>query len=421
MGSLFSGIGGFELGFEGVAECRWQVEIDRSCRKLLAEKFPNVSRYEDIRQFRPDPVTDRVDIICGGSPCQDLSVAGQRQGLDGERSGLFREMVRVCKRMRPRHVVWENVDGAFSSNEGRDFACVIRAFTGFAPTVPAEGWGRAGFVRTPFPEMRWNIAWRLFDAQYFGLAQRRRRVFLVGSFGDASCLEILFEPESLCWNPPPSRETGQRIAPTVEGRAGRSGETRFATSGGLVEIPSCANRIGAHHRRDDLDNDTYIPIQSINMKRERKQNGIGIGEAGDEMFTLTARDHHAIAFSCKNHAQDAQDDLSPALRSMNHDKGNANGGGQVAVAFQTRIARNGRGQPEDICPTLNGADAGATSDMRPCVAETRGVRRLTPLECERLQGFPDGWTLGFADSVRYRMLGNAVPPPIVRWIARRIK
>lgn len=442
LGSLFSGIGGFELGFQDMAECVFQVEIERNCQKLLRDKFPKAKLYEDIRTFRPDLVTDRVDIICGGSPCQDLSVAGKRAGLDGERSGLFAQMVRVCKRLRPRYVVWENVDGAFSSQCGRDFACVIRAFTGFAPAVPENGWGRGGFVRTPFPEMRWHIAWRVFDAQYFGLAQRRKRVLLVGSFGDASCLEILFEPQSLCWDSPPSREAGQRVTPPIAGCSnggGANGPGRTADDAEAL-VPSCANPIGAHHGRHDLDHDTYvpelarslnaerdgyndgsdqtyIPIQSINMKRERKQNGIGIGQPGDEMYTLTARDHHAVAFSASDYktgAYEATDIARPLTTSADRSR-------SAPIAFQTRIARNGRGQPEEICPALNGSDAGATSDMRPTVAGVFGVRRLTPLECERLQGFPEGHTAGFSDSVRYRLLGNAVPPPLIRWLARRMK
>lgn len=130
----------------------------------------------------------------------------------------------------------------------------------------------------------------------------------------------------------------------------------------------------------------------------------------------------AGAFGAKGYGQDAQkEDVAPTLRSMNNRDSNANGGGQVAIAFQTRIARNGRGQPEEIAPALNGSDAGATSDMRPCVAaHAFGVRRLTPTEFARLQGFPDDWAKGFSDSVQYRMYGNAFPPPMAEWVAKRL-
>lgn len=152
IGSICAGIGGFDLAFkrEGF-EMAWYSEIDKNCCTLLADKFPNAKNYGDLTQFKPNPATDSVGVIVGGTPCQDLSVAGQRAGLDGSRSGLFFQMVRVCKRIRPRIVLWENVPGALSSNSGHDFASVLRAFTGLKVEVPVEGWGNAGFVRTPFP------------------------------------------------------------------------------------------------------------------------------------------------------------------------------------------------------------------------------------------------------------------------------
>lgn len=224
IGSICAGIGGFDLGFQREGfQTKWHSEIDEKCRLLLRTKFPEAKDYGDITQWTPKR-EDRVDVVCGGTPCQDLSVAGRRKGLDGERSGLFYQMVRVCKTLRVRMFLWENVPGALSSNGGRDFAAVLRAWTGLKVEVPADGWGGSGFVRTPFPAVRWNVAWRSLDSQYFGLAQRRERLFLVGSLGDASCLQVLFEPDSLSGNPPPRREAGQGAAPAVEGRAGRSVE-----------------------------------------------------------------------------------------------------------------------------------------------------------------------------------------------------
>lgn len=247
-------------------------------------------------------------------------------------------------------------------------------------------------------------------------------------------------------------------------------------------IPSVAPPCGHHHRRDDLDNDTYIvmahgqanaeqvrdgspsltcnheapiviPIQSVQSVREKKQNGIGIGKDGEACNTLTGRDQHAIAFSVKDHGQDASHEISPTLRSGMHDKGNANGGCGPAVAFQARIARNGRGQPSEIAPALRAAVEGDTADSKPLIAFTQnqrqevrelsvagsqsairrgdaknetllqgnfGVRRLTPRECERLMGLPDDWTAGFSDSVRYRMIGNSAAVPVIEWLAKSI-
>lgn len=237
-GSLFAGAGGFDLGFDKAGmECRWQVEWDQNCQKLLKQRWPRAKHYGDITSIRSGEL-ERVDVVCGGSPCQGLSVAGLREGLADGRSGLFHQMVRVCKDQRRRGgagvVVWENVDGAFSSNEGRDFAAVLRAFTGVEVEVPADGWGRAGFIKTPFPAWRWHCAWRLFDAQYFGVPQRRRRVFLVASAGDGSCAEILFEPESLRGDSPPSRGAGQRVAGSLSARTEGGGGlgTDFEAGGG---------------------------------------------------------------------------------------------------------------------------------------------------------------------------------------------
>lgn len=265
-GSLFAGVGGFDLGFDRAGiDCRWQVEKDPSCQKLLKKEWPKAKQYGDITAIRTGEL-ERVDVVCGGSPCQGLSVAGLREGLADGRSGLFHQMVRVCKDQRRRGgariVVWENVDGAFSSNDGRDFALVLCAFTGVAVEVPPDGWGRAGFIKTPFPSWRWNCAWRLFDAQYFGVPQRRRRVFLVASLGTGSCAEILFECESLRGDPPPSRGAREGFAGSLGARSSGGGGLGTdveiagglqASSGGCDEndardgrlIPEIAGTIGA--------------------------------------------------------------------------------------------------------------------------------------------------------------------------------
>lgn len=245
VGSVCSGLGGFDYAFERQGfTVKWQVEIDKNCQKLLKAKYPHAELHTDLTKFKPKD-SDAVSVIVGGTPCQNLSVAGQREGLDGDRSRIFFDMVRLCKKLRPRIIEWENVPGALSSNEGRDFARVIRAFTGLKVEIPREGWANAGFVRTPYPGGRWNIAWRVLDAQYFGVAQRRKRLFLIGSLGNASCLQILFEPESVCGDNPPSREKRERT----------TAEFESSTNGGGGAL---ANPLGAHHPRMDLDNETYV-------------------------------------------------------------------------------------------------------------------------------------------------------------------
>ena len=281
-GSLFTGAMGADLGAEAAGmEPVWYCENDAAAAGVIAFHAPHKPIYCDITKFKPDPINDAVDVIFGGSPCQDLSVAGLRAGLDGERSGLFHQMVRVCKRLRPRFVVWENVPGAFSSNASRDFAAVIRAFTGLQVAPPHDGWGNAGFVRTPFPSLRWNVAWRVFDSQHCGVPQRRRRIFLVASLGDASCAEILFEPESVRGDHPPCRGARQDVAPTNSARTkGGGGLGTDAELGGAL----IATALTTTPYADRESQETNLVVGTVSSKWAK---GTG-GPAGDECQNLIA-------------------------------------------------------------------------------------------------------------------------------------
>ena len=364
-GSLFAGIGGFDLGLERAGmRSAWNVEREPTCRKLLAAKFPHAAQYDDVQTAGAHNLTP-VDLICGGFPCQDLSMAGKRAGLAGARSGLFFELTRITHELKPAFLLWENVPGLLSSDDGRDFARVLMELD------------RIGY----------HGAWRSIDAQYFGLAQRRRRVFGLfarGDIGAARCAEILSLAEGVRWHPAPCRESGERVAGTLMGGA----------SGG-----------SSHGKNSGTDRAGFLVPDVSWCLQERDSKGSDSNTKPGHLIVC--------AFTSKDSGGDAGE-LSPTLRAMGHRYSHMNGGGQVAVAFQTRIARNGRGQPKEIMDALTSADGGTH------VAYAGGVRRLTPRECERLQGFPDDWTAGFADSVRYRMLGNAVAVPCARWIGARI-
>lgn len=410
LGSLFAGIGGFDLGFEREGfKCIWQVERDPHCRKLLDARFPAAAIEDDVCTFHP-AYYDCPDVLTFGFPCQDLSVAGQRNGLEGQRSGLFYEATRIIARFVPRGLqfaVAENVPGIFSSNDGRDFARVIGTL------------GQCGAL---------DIAWATLDSQWFGLAQRRKRVFIVADFRGQRAGEILSLAESLCWHPAPSRETRERIAPTIEGRAGRSGENNFATSGGLA----CSLRVqpNASHR---ADSDTYVTHALRSEGADASEDGTGRGTplVPDVAWALQERDSKGsdsstkdghlipIAFSSKDSGADAGH-LAPTLRACPHDKSHQNGGAPPAIAFTERTRADGRNfeTQEEMAYALTNPGSGGRTHSRSIIAN--GVRRLTPIECERLQGFPDNWTAGFSDSTRYRMLGNAVSVPVAQWIARQI-
>lgn len=200
LGSLFNGISGWILaGQKYGVETLWESEVDKFCEAVTKHHFPDVVQLGDITKLDGAKLWP-VDIICAGSPCQDLSVAGKQEGLKGERSGLFRDAIRLVRDMRrasegqaPRFFVWENVPGAFSSNKGLDFRAVLEEITEAEIPMPADNkWADAGLVE-------WDggsLAWRVLDAQYWGVPQRRRRIFLVADFAGRSAGEILFERES---------------------------------------------------------------------------------------------------------------------------------------------------------------------------------------------------------------------------------
>jgi len=340
-GSLFSGIGGFDLGLDRAGmHCAWQVEIDKHCNTILENHWPEVERYGDIKEVKD---LRRVDFVCGGFPCQDLSVAGKRSGLAGERSGLFFEFMRILSEITPQWVLIENVPGLLSSNEGRDMGTVIGE-------LAERGYG-------------W--AYRVLDAQYFGVAQRRRRVFIVGCLGDGrSAAEVLFEQESVSGDSPPSREEGKELAKDVAVSL-REGEGQR----GLTVAHALARGSVSSGYRYDPNGEELIVSGALGVRTCRS-----VG------------------------AQDA------------------------ACGHLLAIAQNQRGElrTSKVHPQLT-CGGGKPGQGYPAVQIGMAARKLTPVECERLQGFPDGWTEGCSDSARYRMLGNAVAVPVAEWIGMRIQ
>jgi DNA (cytosine-5)-methyltransferase 1 len=208
IGSLFAGIGGFDLGFERAGfKTAWTCEIDKKAQAVLRFRFPDAAHHDDVCAVGAHNLAP-VDVVTFGSPCQDLSVAGKRAGLAGERSGLFHEAARVIRELRAAHgkpdfAIWENVPGAFSSNDGRDFAAVIDAMV----NVGAR-----------------DVAWRVLDSRFFGVAQRRRRVFLVADFGGERAAEVLALAEGVRGYSPKGRKARQGAATPVGEGAGSGGE-----------------------------------------------------------------------------------------------------------------------------------------------------------------------------------------------------
>lgn len=383
-----------------------------------------------------------IDLLVGGTPCQDFSVAGLRAGLDGDRGNLSLEFLRLADRTRPRWVVWENVPGVLSINGGRAFGAIL------------GGLGELGY----------GFAYRVLDAQHFGVPQRRRRVFVVGYLGDhRRAGAVLFERDSMSGHPAPRREAGARapigaLAGTSPGGGWRIGADE-AAAGQLIAasvantMPAGSNATGGN-RYPGTSAETagsYLVAHSLRGEGfDASEDGTGRGtplvpvclpfdttqitspanrsnpQAGDPCHPLAAGMHApAIAFTSKDHGQDAGG-LSPTLRSMSG--AHANAGGQVAIAYaiQERACSEnlengpqGKGCQPDIAYTLE-----ARNKVQSVAATA--VRRLTPRECERLQGFPDDYTLvpnrgkPMADGPRYKALGNSMAVPVMRWIGERI-
>lgn len=420
-----------------------------------------------------------VDVITGGSPCQDLSIAGKRGGLAGARSGLFMEQVRIVKEMRehdrangrtgdmvrPRFMVWENVPGAFSSNKGRDFAAVLKEIIRIAEPeapdieVPEKGWNTWGGYHDEVGG-RWSVAWRVHDAQHWGVPQRRRRISIVADFGGDTAGEILFERKSVSGYPAESGTTRERLAGNAESGAGRTGES-IAHAYGETGVGYWQN--GIQTLRVEGENRPSRPSNVVVCSTGNDQTifCLATQQGGAELRTddrsptLTAAagmngNNQPVVALDMSHACDVIRDCGEVVPSLQARMGT--GGNQVPLTYQ---AVTGTLSPGAHAGSYNGQDAyndmlvcGATPDVAHALrakaacayredAETYPVqnmvvRRLTPMECERLQGFPDGWTdIGEwrdsrgkmrkpSDSPRYKALGNSIALPFWDFLAKRI-
>lgn len=252
--SLFAGIGGFDLGLERAGhECVGQVEIDPACQRVLAERFPHAARWIDVREWQGNG-NEHPDALVGGFPCQDLSVAGKRAGLKGERSSLFWEIVRIAKAITPTWGLFENVPGLISSHGGRDFWSVLSGLR--------ECWPVVGY--------------RILDSQFFGVAQRRRRVFFVCGPSERGVREVLFEPESRGGDSATGAEAGTRVAAAVGGGA-------YGTGRATEDDPNLVYGVGTGDGGAD-DNDAQaerlIVNQAISSKWAKGSSGPAGGKPG---------------------------------------------------------------------------------------------------------------------------------------------
>lgn len=414
--SLFSGIEAATVAWEPLG---WEplafFEIDAFPCAVLAERFPCVPNLGDITKIdwkKAVKAYGKPDLVVGGSPCQSFSVAGGRTGLDGA-SGLMWEYVRAVRDIKPHWLLWENVPGALSSSHGEDFRCLLEA-------LDACGYG---------------LAWRVLDAQFFGVAQRRERLFVVGHLGDVLSCDVLFEPESLSWDTPSSREKRKALAAGAEGGARAAGFKFHQGSG--------AGSIGYEDEVSptliaDWHNPAVLQVAGNVIGRKPENGGHQVGIRDPEIdgaFTLTSTDRHAVIAPTAKTLQVrcgkegggkgalVQDDLSATLSTSNAQTLFK----PIAFAANQRGEARLQGGDGDVAGAVPASRSGKQVNGVVCGYE---VRRLTPRECERLQGLPDDWTLvpyrgkpadECPDGPRYKAIGNSMAVPVMRWIGERIE
>lgn len=364
--SLFSGIEAATVAWEPLG---WEpvcfAELDPFPCAVLEHRYPHVPNVGDVTKVNWKKFKNKCDIVVGGSPCQSFSVAGKREGLSGE-SGLMFEYIRAVREVRPRWFLWENVPGALSSEGGEAFRQLL----------------------SEMDKLGYGLAWRILDAQFFGVAQRRRRVFLVGRLGACPPVEVLFEPEGMRGDHPSSREKRQELAAAAERGASCAG-FKFHQGAGAGSI-------------------SFEPEQSPTCTADWHNPAVFTGDAG----CLNPEDPQSKRIF-------TPDSCGPTLSS------GAGEGMNIQSSVFCMADDNAKAAiDEGMCGSLK------VGGSAPSIAQGRMVvRRLTPMECERLQGFPDDWTRipyrgksaeECPDGPRYKAIGNSFAVPVVRWIGERI-
>jgi DNA-cytosine methyltransferase len=515
--SLFSGVGGMDLGLERAGHTiAAMCEIDSHARSILRKHWPNTPIHTDVTELDGSQYRGRIDAVSGGSPCQDLSVAGRRAGLDGSRSGLFWHQCRIADQAGAKWVIWENVPGALTSNRGADFAAVLWGLTGTLPDLPDGGkWRTSGVVVGP---KRWAV-WRVLDAQHFGVPQRRRRVFVVASATAPCRPEILLESESLRRNHSTRRTPRQEIAGTLGSRLTRNDldtngayivdkpassatvtnsasatapqmftEGQFAqyipgtgtirASGGtygggsenlIVEAPqvfgqsgfagytegvATLSATGYKRPEDNLVTPTFVKVIRSGARDENGDLPPEVWAEQQVAPTLNQFDNGGesratvlcFGWQEQHYAGDVHVDQATALTTTktqavfipeapqpatNFDEYNFTGGEEVHHSI-----RAGTKQSTGVvlAPSLTASNdpsrspqsSEVTQQVEAVVRAASIVRRLTPVECERLMGWPDNWTQvrddgkQQADSHRYKQCGNGVVANVAEWIGSRL-
>jgi DNA (cytosine-5)-methyltransferase 1 len=455
--SLFSGVGGFDMGLENagmktVFQCEW----DKHANSILHKHWPDVPKWDDVSTLTGKHIlaqTPVIDVVAWGSPCQDLSVAGKRAGLEGGRSGLFHEGIRIIKELQeesngqyPRISIWENVVGALNSNRGADFGIIL------------DEMAEAGALA---------VEWSVLDAQHFGIPQRRRRVFVIAIFdpvlASRSSNPLLPVSESLPGHLAKSKPKGQNTSRSTT----KSTRTSSAIIGSDIVGSLAASDYKFPQQQQVRENKIVVEPYVKSSRAQTSEDSetwipgevnptLNSFDVGDSRSTTAIIEPVLFENSYRDGARIASDGVTQTLTS----KMGTGGGNTPMLAFDTQFGSNAN-VTEDVAPTLKASQqspsvaysiredakannfsateldhANSLSALRPSpqshhaqmfIAEpTMAVRRLTPLECERLMGWPDDHTRYKADGTeqadthRYKQCGNGVASPVAQWIAKHI-
>lgn len=490
---LFAGGGGLSLGLDRAGfECAAHAEIDAGARSVLKHRWPTTPLYGDVAQLTGEQLRrdlGDVDILTGGSPCQGLSRAGKMEGLSDSRSALFFQQVRIWNELEAPYILWENVDGALSNEGGKDFAVVLSTIVGARVVIPDGGWDSGGVAIGATAV----AAWRVLDSQFFGVAQRRARVFILGArTGGLDPAQVLLEPESLRGNSKPRRAAQKRFASGTGEGAPTSSEPEVYDARGNGDGRIAPSITGDHNNRVTDYTAIITPPEPapFNLAQITSRIHKQRVESGRPTPTLDSKGQvGVIGFHYKQ--DPISDEISPALGATSGGMAVVPPGGEedatdqatfrmvafgkysddgTASALKARdykdatdliiqlpftfkpshFTRGKDGAPSDILPPLTAdADKG---DQDPLIVGTLQARhaggfqsaqaaagghllapmgtprRLTPRECERLQSWPDDWTLvpdekgkPLSDSARYRIAGLGVTSNVAEWIGIRFR
>jgi DNA (cytosine-5)-methyltransferase 1 len=425
-GSVCSGVEAATVAWHSLGwQPQWFSEIEKFPSAVLKHHYPAVPNHGDMTKFKEWNDGRPIDVLVGGTPCQSFSVAGLRKGLDDPRGNLMLTYLAIAERYAPKWIVWENVPGVLSSNRGRDFGTFLGAL------------GQLGY----------GFAYRVLDAQYFGVAQRRKRVFVVGYLGDwRRAAAVLFERESLRGYPAPSRKTREEIAGTIKastysGGAGGKPEgaavNHFITARmrgfGDYSSDGTARTVKARNYKDATD---LVSVGYTSSSFGGYHQGVGTiraagGDLGGGSETLWVS--QTIAFSSKQQSMKTSDNVANTLGANDYKEPQAVAyDSTVTAPLNTQLGLRG----PDVSNSLReGVGIGNVGDPAFTLQASHGhgvitpsqVRRLTPIECERLQGFPDNYTdirlndKQTPDGPRYKAMGNSMAVPVMNWIGRRIQ